>query len=104
MRILDIFKVIRISLKQLEQTGALEILYFLYNKKRAKLTDILSFLRDNQIGQGAMYNAIKALKESNLIDDDVEGFPRRRMFFLTKKGEKIARIIVDLKNALEQES
>ena len=93
---------IDISLKSLEQTGALEILYLLLKKGRVRITETLEFLRKNEIGQTAMYNAIKTLKENGLIEDVVEGFPRSRYLMLTDVGRQIAEKVSEIKDILDR--
>jgi len=95
--------VIVIKLKTLEQTGALEILVFLLKNKRSRITETLEFLRENRIGQTAMYNALKVLKREGLIEDTVEGFPKTRYLTLTEKGRKVAEKILEIKEILEKE-
>ncbi|MGQ4834536.1 MAG: winged helix-turn-helix transcriptional regulator [Candidatus Asgardarchaeia archaeon] len=95
--------VITIKLKTLEQTGALEILIFLLKNKRSRITETLEFLRENNIGQTAMYNALKVLKKAGLIEDTVEGFPRTRYLSLTEKGTRIAEKILEIQKILENE-
>ena len=92
-----------IKLKTLEQTGALEILIFLLKNKRSRITETLEYLRENKIGQTAMYNALKVLKKENLISDTIEGFPKTRYLTLTEKGRRVAQKILEIKQILEEE-
>lgn len=95
--------VIAISLRVLEQTGSPEILLYLLEKEQGRVTDILIFLRSLRIGQSAMYNALKILKECNLIDDIVSEYPKTRLIKITEKGRRVAEKILEIKEILEEE-
>ena len=92
-----------ISLRVLEQTGAPEILIFLLEKENSRLTDVLIFLRSKRIGQSAMYNALKLLKENKLIEDIITDYPRSRILKITEKGRRVAEKLLEIKQILEEE-
>ena len=92
---------IPISLRPLEQTGALEILRYLLEKTEVKLTELLYYLRSIGVGQSAMYRSLKLLKEANLIDETITDYPKLRLIRLTEKGRRVAEYVLKIKEILE---
>ncbi|MEM2917437.1 MAG: winged helix-turn-helix transcriptional regulator [Candidatus Bathyarchaeia archaeon] len=88
-------------LQKLDETKAtLRVLLYLYDKKEAKLTDIIQNIPNT--GQKAIYTTLKTLKQLNLIQEKTsQNFPFTRKITLTQKGQKTAEKIKQIKTILE---
>ncbi|MCD6562463.1 MAG: helix-turn-helix transcriptional regulator [Thermoproteales archaeon] len=88
-------------MEKLEQTGALRILLVLYRNKNPMT--ISELLDANVVKQFALYNALKKLKEIELIEENREDkWPFRRIFRLTDKGRLVAEKLLEIEDILEK--
>ncbi|MFZ7137843.1 MAG: winged helix-turn-helix transcriptional regulator [archaeon] len=92
----------RDTLSVLEQTTLPRILVYLLEKEKASRSDLIHEINGSQ---GAIYNALPMLKESELIAESIaKGFPRRKEIWLTEKGKKVAELLVALTEVLSEDS
>ena len=73
------------SIKQLENSGVLQILLFLHERGKTKVTDI-----DVDASSGTVYRALNTLAKLELIDEE-RIRPYTRKIQLTGDGEAIAQ-------------
>jgi len=87
------------NITQLEQTSALRILAYLKKKHEASRTDLR---RNIDASTSALYNALKKLKNLNLIKEETQKtFPFTVKVSLTQKGEKIAQHVTEIEKLLK---
>ena len=79
---------------------ALELLMHMYQRKTpAKITELID---EMPFGQTAVYNALKALEQFSLVEEEMtKEFPRSRLLRLSEKGKKAVRKLEELAEILE---
>ena len=88
-------------MKVLQQVGAIEFLLYLLKKEKVKVSDAL---RDLEVGQVALYNALDKLIKADLISERRgDRFPFPRFFILTDKGRRVAEHLVEIEKILVKE-
>nr|MDO8082841.1 helix-turn-helix transcriptional regulator [Candidatus Freyarchaeota archaeon] len=87
---------------RLEQTGAIQLLLYLYDKKKVKLSDVIIDQR-GKISQAALYPAAKVLSDLGLITDVKTDRPPRRFLSITPKGEHAVKKLEEFREILEKE-
>ena len=86
------------SVKELEQVGALQALLALLREGPLPLTSLASRV-DCSIS--TLYNAVgKLLKAGLVAEEREEAFPRRRVFKLTEKGRAVAEKLAEVEEIL----
>jgi len=83
------------QIKQLESNGALQILLFLYETGKTKVTDIKI-----DASSGTIYRALNILARLELIDEE-RIRPYTRYIQLTGDGEAIAKKLKEINDVLE---
>jgi len=82
-----------------EVKATLRVLLYLHEKKEAKLTSIMKGI---PVGQKAVYTALSALTELQLIEEKTsKEFPFTRNFILTKKGQETAKHLTEIEKILK---
>ena len=79
------------------QSGIVNILLYLYDKKEAILSD---FIFELKISAPTVLRAINILKETQLIDEEQKY--NRRFFRLTDRGVKVAMKMREIEKILEE--
>jgi len=88
--------------KTLEKATAIQILLFLQsNKEKGVLATQLIDGVDG--GPHTIYSAVRLLLGEVLIQEEWKINPRRRVFTLTEKGEKIAEKLAEIEEILVKE-
>ena len=88
------------SITSLQKTGVLEILFYLHTHKKASRTD----LRDNihAVLETLYKTSLPTLKQLGLIRETKNSkFPFTVEIVLTRKGEEIAKKVVEINEMLE---
>jgi len=89
------------SIKDLEQVGALQALIILLKEGPLPLTALASRIDCSLM---TLYNAIeKLLKAGLIVEEREEAFPRRRIFRLTEKGQKIAKKLLEVEEDMKSQ-
>jgi len=83
------------SIKNLENSGVLQILLFLHERGKIKVTDI-----DIDASSGTVYRALNTLTKLELIDEE-RIRPYTRYIQLTGDGEAIAKNLKAIEHILE---
>ncbi len=83
------------SIKKLENSGVLQILLFLYERGKTKVTDIKI-----AASSGTVYRALDTLCELELITEERKP-PFTRYIELTEKGQTVGRRLDEIKAILE---
>jgi DNA-binding PadR family transcriptional regulator len=83
------------SIKKLENNGALQLLLFLHEHGKTRVTDIKI-----EASSGTLYRALKTLAELELIDEERKP-PFMRYIQLTGDGEAIAKRLAEMEVILE---
>lgn len=84
------------------QVGILQILLYVFRKKKTFLSEIIY---EAKINQQATYNALKKLNDLKLIREEPEaaGFGRpKRWLYLTERGKKVAEELVKIEKILKE--
>jgi DNA-binding PadR family transcriptional regulator len=84
---------------QLEQTTAIQILFYLLGNREAKMTELMHELRSSQ---HPIYAALNVLRELGLINEEVVPYPLKRIFTLTEKGRRVAEKLRDVEGILSE--
>jgi DNA-binding HxlR family transcriptional regulator len=80
----------------LEKSKSIEILVALYDENKMFLSELLIKLKTKDTN--TINRRIDTLRDAGLINDETEAkFGGRRYIWLTKKGEKIARLLFEVK-------
>ena len=82
-------------IKDLESNGALQILLFLYERGKTKVTDIKI-----DASSGTLYRALNTLARLELVDEE-RVRPYTRYIQLTGDGEAIAKRLKEVADILE---
>ena len=90
------------KISDLEQTGAIQLLFYLKKKKKAKIGEMV---RENVgiVSQSAIYRAIPVLKKLKLIKEETLTNPPRRIFSLTEKGKRVLEKLREIEEILREE-
>jgi DNA-binding transcriptional ArsR family regulator len=83
------------SIKNLENSGVLQILLFLHERGKTKVTDI-----DVDASSGTVYRALNTLTKLELIDEE-RIRPYTRYIQLTGDGEAIAKKLEEIIDILK---
>jgi DNA-binding HxlR family transcriptional regulator len=83
------------SIKKLENSGTLQLLLFLHDHGKTRVTDIKI-----EASSGTLYRALKTLAELELIDEERKP-PFMRYIQLTGDGEVIAKKLTEIEAILE---
>lgn len=83
------------SIKKLENKGALQLLIFLHDHGKTKVTDIKI-----DASSGTLYRAFKTLADLELIDEERKP-PFMRYIQLTGDGEATAKKLAEIETILE---
>jgi DNA-binding PadR family transcriptional regulator len=86
------------SIKELENSGALQILLFLFEHGKSRVTDI-----QIEASSGTIYRALNKLAKLELIDEERKP-PYTRYIQLTGDGEAIGKSISQIKKVLMAKS
>ncbi|MBC7113208.1 MAG: winged helix-turn-helix transcriptional regulator [Candidatus Methanomethyliales bacterium] len=82
----------------LEQKSACRVLVYLLENDSSTISDILN---KGDFSQTSLYNALRKLKDADLIQEELEKeFPRRRLISLTEKGKKVAEKLEEIEKLL----
>lgn len=86
------------GLDLLEQKSACRVLVYLLENDSSTISDILN---KGDFSQTSLYNALRKLKDADLIQEELEKeFPRRRLISLTEKGKKVAEKLEEIEKLL----
>jgi len=93
------------KLKILEKAGSTDILISLLKQKgKMYVTELKKEILKKEIGKGSMSTLnmrLLELKNTGLVEDEQESkFGGRRYIWLTDKGEKIAKHLLDIEKIL----
>ena len=83
------------SIKQMENSGILQILLFLYERGKTRVTDI-----DIEASSGTLYRALNTLSKLELIDEE-RVRPFTRYIQLTGDGKAIAKKTAEINAILD---
>ncbi len=83
------------SVKELENKGALQLLLFLHEHGKTKITDIKI-----DAAKSTLYHALNTLFEMELIEEKRQP-PVTRYIQLTSHGKTLSKQIVEIKQILE---
>jgi DNA-binding PadR family transcriptional regulator len=83
------------EIKQLESNGVLQIILFLFEKGKTKVTDI-----DVDASSGTLYRALNTLAKLELVDEE-RIRPYTRYIQLTGDGEAIGEKLKEISDVLE---
>jgi len=82
-----------------ETKAALRVLLFVSRHEGTNITEII---RSMQVGQKAIYTALKTLNNLNLIEEKTGSrFPYPRLFYLTEKGQNVAERLIEIERLLK---
>jgi DNA-binding PadR family transcriptional regulator len=83
------------SIKKFENSGVLQILLFLYENGKTKVTDIKI-----QASSGTVYRALNTLGKLGLITEERKP-PFTRYIELTEDGQAVGKRLAEIKTVLE---
>jgi len=90
------------SIELLEHARTARFLLFLFKKNSVPISHIRWQIKG---GQKTIYDIIKRLKETSLIQEEVETeFPWRRVIKLTEKGVQVAKKLEEIQALLEEKN
>ena len=91
------------GLKQLEKrVGTLQILVHLQEHKKATITNLIN---DAHLVQRTTYGALAILREQGLVfREESLGFPVCKYYFLTEKGQRVAKGLCSIGTVLDTDS
>jgi DNA-binding PadR family transcriptional regulator len=88
------------GIEVLEHTRTVRFLIFLHKKDSVPVSHIRWQIKG---GQKTIYDIIRRLKESSLIQEETENeFPWRRVIKLTEKGVQVAKKLEEIQLILEE--
>jgi DNA-binding PadR family transcriptional regulator len=91
-----------VGIEVLEHTRTVRFLIFLHERESVPVSHIRWQIKG---GQKTIYDIIKRLRESSLIQEETEEeFPWRRVIKLTEKGVQIAKKLEEIQLMLEEKS
>ena len=81
------------------QSGILRLLTFLYEPKDP--SSLTMIMKKTGVTQVALYNSLKKAVENGLVLEQKENkFPYRKTITLTKKGQNIAKLLLEIERNL----
>ena len=86
------------SILELEKTGVLQILVYLFKRKKATRTDLR---RDIRAAMETIYSSLEVLYRLNLVEEKKQSsFPFTKEVHLTEKGMKVAEHLAEIEKIL----
>lgn len=83
------------TIKQLENKGTLQLLLFLHEQGKTKITDI-----QIEAAKATLYHALNSLSDLELIEEE-RSPPFTRYIQLTADGKTIAKKLLEIRQVLE---
>lgn len=83
------------SIKELENKGALQLLIFLHEQGKTKITDI-----QIEAAKNTLYHALNSLSDLELIEEE-RSPPFTRYIQLTADGKTVAKRLLEIRQVLE---
>ena len=84
----------------LEQKGTLRVILYLKTKETAILSELKNI---DRLAQTALYSAIRKLLDLKLVEESREPPYNKRVFHLTAKGKKVAKLLQEIEKILQSE-